>query len=290
MKIIHKLKYVATLPISFILSKKYAAPTVLSDRETVQYILQKGCSVCRFGDGELNLMKGIGIKFQKFDGTLRRRLQEIAMSNQTERALICIPNIFATLDAFTKESGDWWKKYVRCTRGYWYKMFRNGPYGDTNVTRFYVENKDKDRDEYVKQLKEIWREKRVLIVEGAKSRLGMGNDLFSNTADIKRLICPSADAFKVYPQILEETKQKIGTGHYDLMICALGPTATVLCYDTASEIQSLDLGHVDIEYEWYLRKAQSKQAICNKSVTEVEDGCGDDVDYTYREQIIGVIK
>ena len=52
----------------------------------------------------------------------------------------------------------------------------------------------------------------------------------------------------------------------------------------------LILLNIDIEYEWYLCKAQTKQVIKNKAVTEVVDECGDNVDFEYKTQIIGEIE
>ena len=58
-----------------------------------------------------------------------------------------------------------------------------------------------------------------------------------------------------------------------LIIIALGPTATVLAYDLAKEgYQALDMGHFDIEYEWYLRNATKKEKISNKYTNEVSGG------------------
>ena len=55
-----------------------------------------------------------------------------------------------------------------------------------------------------------------------------------------------------------------------LILLALGPTATILAYDLAKEgYQAVDIGHMDIEYEWYLRKADRKIDIENKAVNEV---------------------
>ena len=51
---------------------------------------------------------------------------------------------------------------------------------------------------------------------------------------------------------------------------ALGPAATVLSYDLAKAgYHALDIGHLDIEYEWFLRKATKKINIEDKWVNEV---------------------
>ncbi|MCX4313390.1 MAG: GT-D fold domain-containing glycosyltransferase [Clostridia bacterium] len=292
MKIGNKLKFMILAPHSWRLSKKYQKLNVLSDDETLDRILATGCSVARFGDGEMNIMRGVGIKFQKADDRLKERLLQIAAVGSNENVLVCVPNIFDKehIDTMTHEAKKWWKNYLRCTRGYWHKLFRGDIFGDTNISRFYMESKNKDRAGYVSRLKSLWADKRLLIVEGMKSRLGMGNDLFADTQSIKRILCPSSDAFGMYDKILNNVNAQIGTGDFDMMICALGPTATVLCSDTADKIQSLDLGHIDVEYEWFLQKANTKCAIENKSVTEVVNDCGDETDSSYREQIIGVIE
>lgn len=44
-----------------------------------------------------------------------------------------------------------------------------------------------------------------------------------------------------------------------LVLIALGHTATVLAYDLAEVgYQAIDIGHIDIEYEWFLMRAPKK--------------------------------
>ena len=55
-----------------------------------------------------------------------------------------------------------------------------------------------------------------------------------------------------------------------LILLALGPTATVLAYDLYKlGYQIVDVGHIDIEYEWFLRNTTQKISIKNKYVAEV---------------------
>ena len=78
-------------------------------------------------------------------------------------------------------------------------------------------------------LKQLWEARNVVFVEGAQSRLGVGNDLFDNAASIKRILCPAQNAFDKYSDILQTIQQHVKKD--DLLILALGPTATVLAYD-----------------------------------------------------------
>jgi Domain of unknown function (DUF1792). len=111
----------------------------------------------------------------------------------------------------------------------------------------------------------------VIFVEGSKSRLGVGNDLFCNTKSIRRVICPPTNAFEKYDQIVNATINVCNKE--SLILVALGHTATIMACDFhKSGYQAIDIGHIDVEYEWYLLKAKSKVAIKNKYVNEVESG------------------
>ena len=99
------------------------------------------------------------------------------------------------------------------------------------------------------------------------SRLGVGNNLFDNAKSIKRIICPYLNSFKVDNKILKSIKT---IKEKRLILIALGPTATILAYDLfILGYQAIDIGHADIEYEWFLRKANRTIPINNKFVLEV---------------------
>ena len=134
-------------------------------------------------------------------------------------------------------------------------------------------------------LKTLWNDRDILIVEGDKTRLGVGNDLFDNTKSIIRIEYLSKNAFSSYFKILETVKRYIESR---LVLIALGPTATVLAYDLAViGVQALDIGHIDIEYEWYLSKATEKAVVKGKQVQEIHNNNFIDCyDYEYEQQIV----
>ena len=145
--------------------------------------------------------------------------------------------------------------------------------------------------EYVKKMKKIWDKKDVVIIEGEQSRLGIGNDLFDNMKSIQRIICPSENAFEIYDKIYNEA---LKIDKNKLVLLALGPTATVLAYDLfKAGYQAIDIGHVDIEYEWFLRKATKKIKIESKYVTEVKEGrenIQEVKDEKYKNEIVARIR
>ncbi|MGH3973915.1 MAG: GT-D fold domain-containing glycosyltransferase [Pseudonocardiaceae bacterium] len=275
MRISDKLKFTIKWPYSLICSAIYQRPAVMSNEQTVKYILEHDCSVVRFGDGEFNLMNGIGIKFQKSDDGLRARLKEITAAQSADKLLICIPNMFVPkkqlAEMLTDESVSWWRKNLFLTRGLWYKSFSGGLYGSTNMTRFYIRARHKERTAgYVRELIKVWENRDIVFIEGSKTHMGAGNDLFKGAKSIKRILCPPEDAFARYDEILAAAQKHIGKD--ELVICALGPAATVLCYDLFKlGYTALDLGHMDIEYEWFKMGATRKVAIKGKAVNEAPD-------------------
>ena len=140
-------------------------------------------------------------------------------------------------------------------------------------------------------MKKIWDKKDVVIIEGEQSRLGIGNDLFDNMKSIQRIICPSENAFEIYDKIYNEA---LKIDKNKLVLLALGPTATVLAYDLfKAGYQAIDIGHVDIEYEWFLRKATKKIKIESKYVTEVKEGrenIQEVKDEKYKNEIVARIR
>lgn len=259
-------------------------PKVYNSDETVQKIINEKLSVSRFGDGEFHLIRNIGgVNFQHFDSKLSNRLKEILISD-IKGHIVCIPNVFISRKHFTKDSENYWTRELRSSllSWLWYTK-RNIKYGDTQFTRFYMDLKDKSHTlDYTMCLKKIWNERNLLIVEGAGSRLGVGNDLFANALSIKRIICPNKNAFVKYDKILKKTIEFAQKDN--LILIALGPTATVLAYDLHLKgFQSIDIGHIDIEYEWFLKGALRKVAVEGKNLNEVsgyiETSTSNDIKY-----------
>lgn len=274
-----------------IITRTIAPPKVLSIDETIHEIVTGNCSVSRYGDGELKHMAGLKTELQPFSKELSSRLRTIIASDEP-KLLICIPDIFTNLERHKDEERAYWTEHLVTYRLVWYSVLNmNKPYYNAFMSTFYNRFLDKSRcGSWFTMIKHIWEERDVVLVEGEKSRLGVGNDLFDNVRSIKRILAPAKDAFSKYAEILNEVQQQERT---NLVLVALGITATVLAYDLHKMgFQAIDIGHIDIEYEWYLRKATTKLRIENKFVNQVPNGdkVHDCIDPRYKEQIISVIR
>ena len=138
-------------------------------------------------------------------------------------------------------------------------------------------------------LKKIWNNRDVIIVEGEYTRLGIGNDLFDNCKSIKRIICPPENAYYKYEDIAESIRRN--ANKKSLILMSLGPTATILSYNMSKEgYQCIDTGHIDIEYMWFKNGATKKENIVGKYVNEVKKEKPDDInDDKYFSQILETI-
>lgn len=253
-------------------SGKMLMPAVLSAEDTLNVLESTGKSICRFGDGEFNILLGESISFQKQSSKLANRLRHILVSS-SENVLVAIPDIFGNLDSFTNDSEKrFWRKYLAYNRAeiYSHLDFKK-TYYDSMISRVYMKNPEHERaEEMFNRFKNIWRDKNVVFVEGEATRLGVGNDLFSGAKSVRRILCPPKNAFSSYEKIFDTCLELPCDS---LFILALGPSATVLAYDLAiSGRRALDLGHLDVEYEWFLMGAKKKLPLKNKYVNEARGG------------------
>lgn len=279
-------------------------PNMLKDNETVNQIVKHKKSLVRYGDGDFGscLYPHKKVNYQSGNKKLAAKLAEI-LKTPKDNVIVGIPNIFANLDRFKQTDSlinisgkQFWQLYLskKTMRKDIYSLLNfNMQYADSLITRPYMSFIDNSKtDEKFNNLSKIWQDRNIIFVEGELTRLGLGNDLFNNATSIKRIIAPATDAFNKIDKIIEECKKQ---DKDSLFILALGPTATVLGYELAEiGYQAIDVGHVDIEYEWFKQKATTKVAIANKYTYEANHGKNSDelkqfTDEKYESQIIAKI-
>lgn len=259
--------------------------TVATMERTLELLLTTDCSICRYGDGEYKVMAGLFNGFQQEDAALARRLRQVLKSD-VPGLLVCIPNISEDMALRTPEAVDFWQWCIREWGGDFASMLKaDKQYYNAHVTRLYMDYQSCGRSaKWFQTLKQVWKDKPLLIVEGEKTRLGVGNDLFEGSKSIRRVICPSKSAFSCYDGILQ-TVRTVWNG--ELVLIALGQTATVLAHDLhCAGIRALDIGHIDIEYEWFLAGVTKKTAVAGKFVKEVDDQLLCQADPKYESQIV----
>lgn len=248
----------------------------IEDTESsLRRLIENEGSISRFGDGEFNVMCGGYEEFQSYDAKLVSRLKEVLRSAGDNEPVhfVGIPVAMRSLRGFTKRSGKFWLIYCAQNRKKVAALLEpSAHYLDSQISRFYVNRKSQSQPRLFLNLwREVWENKRILIVEGEKSRFGVGNDLFDNVQLVSRVICPAENAWNCYDSIFESVKRI--ASDYDIVLLVLGPTATVLAYDLAKTgVRAIDIGNMDMEYEWYRYGADHQIAISGKYTLEAEGG------------------
>lgn len=248
---------------------KYPNMKFYDDVTTVDFIVNEHKSLARFGDSEFFWMKGESFdSYQNYSEDLSNDLIK-AFKSTNEKILIGIPygvvnskkcNLNAKLhwEIIKADSFERILEFVDLNKTYCNASISR-PYIDYSDYQFSTDN--------FNNLKRIWDNRDIVFVEGEKSKLGMGNDLFSNAKSIKRIICPATNSYEKKELIKNSILKNVSKE--TMILASLGPTASILAVEmTELGYQFVDIGQVDVEYMWYLKHSVLRDEIPGKYVNE----------------------
>lgn len=233
--------------------------------ETIDELLRTEKSMVRFGDGEIVMIKGVDLMLQKASPEIGEGLAGI-LAYPYDDLIVTIPDIFDTLADHHAASRRFWRDHLLfCRRTYEKYCNPDRIYYSTFVSRCYYFAQDRSRcDGWFAKIRKIWENRDIVIVEGAKTHNGVGNDLFDSAASIERIICPPKDAYGALPVILAEC---LHYGRDRLFLLSVGVAAKFLALELFQKgYRALDIGNLDMEYEWYVRGASGKMPLAKHEV------------------------
>lgn len=259
--------------------KSYFLPQFRNIEDTIEDIIENKKSLVRFGDGEFSvvfLRERKEMKFQSLNEELSKRMREVLHSKHP-RLLVGIADNYGSLEKYTDFAADGIRAYMAgegIRNAHEEVLEKDRIYENAYISRPYVMFKDNNTDAPRKRfdaLRRIWQDRKVIIIEGAQTRMGVGNDLLEGAADIKRILAPATNAFDRYEDILQAA---LRYGQDDtLFLIVLGPTAEVLAYDLTIEgYQAVDIGQLDLEYEWFLAGKGERVSVPYKYCNEIAGG------------------
>ncbi len=261
---------------------------VMTIDETLDALLNTDKSLVRFGDGEIVILKGVNLELQKANAQITENLIRI-LGYQHENLMVSIQGVFDGVEKYQEKSSLFWKDHLLfCRKIYNRYCNQEKVYCDTAVTRCYYVFKDKSLcGGWFEKFKRVWKDKDIVVVEGERTHNGVGNDLFEHARSINRIICPPSNAYDVYDKILEECEK---ASKDKLFLISLGVTAKMLAEDLFLQgYRVLDIGNLDMEYEWYLSKAEKKMEIGKHKIIGIE--ANEKAGYSeYLQQIIARIE
>lgn len=233
---------------------------VCSIDETLRILQETKKSMVRFGDGEIVVINGRSIPTQAGGEEIAEGLKRI-LAYPYDNLIVTLPDIFGGLAGYVPSTRDFWKDHLLF---FWqtYHTFcnPNRVYYNSFVTRCYITCVDKSGSgDVFRRFREVWRGRKVVVVEGEATHNGVENDLLDLAEKVERIICPSRHAYDALDRILAECLR------YEkdrLFLLSVGITAKFLAEELFLKgYRALDIGNLDMEYEWYLRKAAFKEPI-----------------------------
>lgn len=237
--------------------------------ETIDELLNTNKSMVRFGDGEIVMIRGVDLMLQQAAPEIGEGLASI-LAYRHDDLMVTIPDIFRTLSDHRKASRQFWKDHLLFNRKT-YERYCNKDriYGSTFVSRCYYFAGDRSRcDRWFAKIRKIWENRDIVVVEGTRTHNGVGNDLLDTAGSIERIICPPSNAYGALPAILS------ACGQYDkdrLFLLSVGVAAKFLAVELFQRgYRVLDIGNMDMEYEWYLREAPDKMTLAKHSIAGEE--------------------
>jgi glycosyltransferase family protein len=260
----------------------------MSIPETLDFLDKTGYSIIRFGDGEfLYLCDKLNLPFQKYDPVLALKMKEI-LKFEHPHILVGLPSGYHSLNALSPKGKRFWRSQISWVYPRLRKYLSPAKtYANASITRIYVEYADKSHcKEWFERFMKLWWQQDIVLIEGEKSRVGVGNDLFAGAKSVRRILGPMHHAWSCYDDLLTEARKMPKD---TLLLLSMGPCAKVLGYTLALEgYRVLDIGNLDIEYEWYRRGVPDKVKIPGKYTSEAKGGrvVEDIEDPLYNSQII----
>ncbi|MCM1174338.1 MAG: GT-D fold domain-containing glycosyltransferase [Blautia sp.] len=237
--------------------------------ETIEELANTEKSMIRFGDGEITMIRGRSLVLQQAEPEMIEGLKRL-LSYEHEGMLVTIPEIFGDLSIYRRESRQFWKDHLLFSRRI-YERYCNPAkaYYNTSISRFYYALEDKSRcGKWIEGIRQIWKDKDVVVVEGERSHNGVGNDLLDTAGSVERIIGPGSQAYARVDEIMaccrEYPKDR-------LFLISLGVAAKFLAEKLFLEgYRALDIGNLDMEYEWYLGGAKGKEKLAKHDIVGEE--------------------
>lgn len=226
--------------------KSLRLPKILSNDETVDYLVKTDKSIARFGDGEVSLLRNISIPFQSANPLLAERLMEVLTSPKNNIVI----GITDRIQTSTRDENAVSRDFLRSFWGenaYWFikQLDLNYTYMNARFTIL------PESEEKIDNIRNLWRDNDITVIAGDRVFKNIQYNIFDCAKSIEYIYAPTIDAFNVYDEIFKKARS---IDKNRLVCIILGPTATVLAYDLAQlGYRALDLGHIVKSYDLYCK-------------------------------------
>lgn len=200
--------------------------------------IKKGRSIIRFGDGEMHIMNGGSIHYQKYEKGLGLAMRKIVKEfNDTSPYIVSLPIFINRSNTELKKKG---KFFVWMPAKVMYRILfpKNFSYGDAHF--FYYDGF------FRKYLESYLLDKHLVVVSNPVSIESFKNNIAIPFKKVSFVATPGENSYSEYERICGDIDSAIANVPEEeeiVLLISTGPTSKQLVYDfTAKGHQALDIG------------------------------------------------
>lgn len=218
---------------------------IFDEDETLRLLENNPKSFARFGDGEIDIIRGFDGVFQKYDLELAKRLKNILINKNDSIYVGLNPSYFESPLKFSEAN----KKFYRL-KGTSYRRFlldtcsKDVQYLDACCFGGYFRhNDDYDFAQHYQRIENLFKGKSIVVVCGQGVKDEVSFDVFKKAKQVKIVEAPRRDAYSSFDKIVSDIKSIAEES--DLICISLGMTATAMVVELSeAKYMAWDVGHM----------------------------------------------
>ena len=242
-------------------------PSILRASESLDLFERQPKSIARFGDGEIAIMEGRNIPFQRYEPLLAEKMLAILRTKRDDMYVGLNSSYFhsVALDCKTEHSRRFLWKYGAKFRKFF--MREANPEVQylcaTLFIGYFFSDNDESYSAVIDRRKRLFAGRKIAVVTGKSVLANLDYDIFELAASKIIIDAPSKNAFSAYDSILRDISNNISK---DTLICLiLGPTATAMAADlTDMGYMAWDIGHIAKDYDAFMKKLGRTSQVLSK--------------------------
>lgn len=239
-------------------SSKYMLD-VLNYNKTIDLLLDKPKSFCRFGDADIEIMKGNNCPYQKYDERLKNILLEI-LEKDNEKLYVGINyNYFHSISNLNEFNKKFYLLHVPKYRKFLLKHCNKGrQYIAAGFTQLYTISTEYNYFDYFKKIKLLFKDRELVIVAGNGILDKLQFDIFELAKSKEYIKAPNFHAFSEFDKLLNEALSY--PPDKKTFVFILGPCAKALVYKlTEKGYLAWDIGHLAKDYDAYMKGIEKNE-------------------------------
>lgn len=238
-------------------------PNILDYSETLDLLLKEPKSFCRIGDGEINIIVGQSIPFQKYDKRLADYLKKIIEYDINECYVGINYNYFHSI----KNLNDFNKRFylLNITKYRKYLLEHcdmKKTYISAAFNQVYMIFESFDYEQHYKKMIEMIKDKHIVIFCGKNVFNEINYNIFDFADSVEYIECASRNSFEQFDDILRKCKT---IPKEKILAFILGPTSKALVFELSKcGYVAWDIGHLAKDYDYYMKNIERNPENINK--------------------------